>query len=145
MVEGSKWGPIDPPRAPPGGPVGPRFLSVTRVPTEVTKRYNEYIEVTTDANGRAPVAFNWRGRRYFVDQYLASWRVSEPTLGWGYFEYYRVLAHPEGTAATGDIDSDGFLVTRGAGVGGLEDRIGAVYDVRCFTESGDWKLVRMWD
>lgn len=113
----------------------------------MTKRYDEPIDVTSDPTDARPVAFRWRGRRYLVDQHLSSWRAAEP---WAHGtqpdrEYHRVLAHRAGTAATGDIDSDGFLVARGAGVGGPQDQIGAVYDVYCDPANGGWRLARVWD
>ena len=41
----------------------------------MTKRYDEPIEVTPDpAQGGAPLSFEWRGCRYDVDQWLATWR-----------------------------------------------------------------------
>jgi hypothetical protein len=107
---------------------------------ELTKRYDEPIEVTpkdAERSGAAPVAFAWRGRRYDVDQRLASWR--DGAEWWKHNgardrEYFRVLAHPAGALATGDLDADGFLRSAGA-----------VYDVYCDRATGTWRLARIWD
>ena len=40
----------------------------------MTKRYDEAIDVTPDPVDRAPIAFQWRGRRYEIDERLTSWR-----------------------------------------------------------------------
>jgi hypothetical protein len=108
----------------------------------VTKRYDESIEVTPAKEG--PEAFRWRGRRYEVDQWLASWREarwaddlenrSNGLSGSSDREFHRVLAHPAGVLATGDINPDGFIHTTSA-----------VYDI-CFNiGSATWQLVRIWD
>ena len=104
----------------------------------MTKRYDEPIEVTADpVEANAPVAFSWRGRRYEVDQRLERWReAAEWWNGDGRRdrEYFRVLARPSGTLATGDIDSDGFLCSAGA-----------VYDLYRDRAAGVWRLARVWD
>lgn len=106
----------------------------------MTKRYDDVIEVTSDpeASG-APLAFTWRGRRYTIDQRLTSWR--EAGEWWSARraaprdrEYFRVLARPADSFATGEIDPDGFLRT-----------IGAVYDVYLDRVRGGWRLARIWD
>jgi hypothetical protein len=104
----------------------------------VTKRYDEPIDVTADgADPSAPVAFSWRGRRYDIDQRLESWReATEPWNGDGGRdrEYFRVLAHPSGALASGDLDADGFLRSTGA-----------VFDVYRDRIRGHWHLARIWD
>jgi hypothetical protein len=104
----------------------------------VTKRYDEEIEVTHDPTGvNAPVAFEWRGRRYDVDQRLEQWReAGEWWTGDARRdrEYFRVLAHPAGAMITGDCDPDGFLYSAGA-----------VYDVYRDRAAGRWRLARIWD
>jgi len=104
---------------------------------DVTKRYDEPIEVIADpVEAHAPVAFSWRGRRYDIDQRIESWReAGEWWTGSEHRdrEYYRVLAHPAGTLATGELDSDGFLRSSGA-----------VYDVYR-DRAGLWRLARIWD
>jgi hypothetical protein len=104
---------------------------------QVTKRYDEPIEVTPDAAGAAPAWFSWRGRRYDIDQRLSQWREAGEwwdTDGHRDHEFFRVLAHPAGVMATGDLDADGFFV-----------RTGAVYDVYLDRARGDWRLARIWD
>jgi hypothetical protein len=104
----------------------------------VTKRYDDPIEVPADdVDGGAPSWFLWRGRRYDVDQHLASWR--EAGEWWNGArarerEYHRVLARPAGTLATGELDPDGFMRSTGA-----------VYDVYRDRLGGLWKLARVWD
>jgi hypothetical protein len=108
----------------------------------MAKRYEEAIEVTPDpANRAAPVSFRWRGRRYEVDQRLASWReAGEWWNGHGGpaavrdREFFRVLARPSGLLSTGDMDADGFMVS-----------CGAVYDVYRDRAQGGWRLARVWD
>jgi putative intracellular protease/amidase len=103
----------------------------------VAKRYDEPIDVTSDRSAGAPVSFSWRGRRYFVDQHLADWRdAGEYWDGPAHRDrrYHRVLAHPAGAAATGEVDADGFLRTSGA-----------VYDIYCDRAGGAWRLERIWD
>ena len=125
----------------------------------MTKRYDEAIEVTADPLARgAPLSFVWRGRRYEIDQWLASWReagewwtspphVNGHTNGSGANgsghgsggavrdrEYHRVLARPSGALATGDLDADGFMRSAGA-----------VYDVYRDRARGGWRLARIWD
>jgi uncharacterized protein DUF6504 len=104
----------------------------------VTKRYDEPIEVTAEASDAgAPVAFSWRGRHYDVDQHLEWWREAAETWngdGGRDCEYYRVLAHPSGALASGDLDADGFLRSTGA-----------VYDVYRDRLRGGWRLARIWD
>jgi hypothetical protein len=104
----------------------------------VTKRYDEPIEITPDpVDHNVPVAFSWRGRLYDVDQQLESWR--EGSEWWNGAarrdrEFFRVLARPAGALATGDLDSDGFMQSRGA-----------VYDVYRDRARGGWRLARIWD
>ncbi len=108
----------------------------------MAKRYDEPIEVVTEEAGpagssRAPFAFSWRGRRYEIDERLSTWR--EGGEWWTSNEvrereYFRVLAHPAGMQATGDIDSDGFIVT-----------CSSVYDIYRDRIRGDWRLARLWD
>ena len=104
----------------------------------MTKRYDEPIEVTVDpVETHAPVAFSWRGRRYDIDQRLERWReAGEWWNGDGRRdrEFFRVLARPSGTLATGDLDADGFMCSTGA-----------VYDVYRDRVAGVWRLVRIWD
>ena len=104
----------------------------------MSKRYDEPIEVTHDGPATAaPIAFAWRGRRYEVDQLLASWR--EAGEWWDRSrmhdrEYHRVVARPAGALATGDLDADGFMRS-----------VGAVYDVYQDWARGGWRLARIWD
>ena len=131
------------PRAfPEKGPIGPSTQTGYRVPLfslrgMVTKRYDEPIEITPDPYNDVPVAFSWRGRVYEVDQQLESWR--EGGEWWDGAarrdrEFFRVLARPAGALATGDLDSDGFMQSRGA-----------VYDVYRDRARGGWRLARIWD
>jgi len=114
----------------------------------VSKRYEEDIEVTPDpVDASAPLSFRWRGRRYEIDQRLGSWReAGEWWLAAGRNgngrtdrgprdrEYHRVLARPAGMFATGDLDADGFMRSRGA-----------VYDLFFDRVARTWKLARIWD
>ena len=117
----------------------------------VTKRYDEPIEVTPDPlEADAPIAFSWRGRRFDIDQRLASWREAgqwwegngsaQPSNGHdarkGLMEreFFRVFARPSGALASGDVDADGFMIS-----------VGAVYDVYRDRARGGWKLARIWD
>lgn len=115
----------------------------------VTKRYDEPIEVTPDPiDADAPIAFSWRGRRFDIDQRLASWREagrwwergSSPQSngaarnGLMEREFFRVFARPSGALASGDVDADGFMV-----------QVGAVYDVYRDRARGGWRLARVWD
>jgi hypothetical protein len=103
----------------------------------VTKRYDEEIEVAGGAGDGAPAWFCWRGRRYEVDQSLATWR--EAGEWWSSDQvrdrtWHRVLARPMGAFATGEVDSDGFLISAEA-----------VYDVYRERARGVWRLARVWD
>jgi hypothetical protein len=104
----------------------------------MTKRYDDDIEVTVGPwDGGAPAAFRWRGRRYDVDQPLATWREAGEWWsddGGRDRTYHRVLARPSGTFATGDVDADGAWVPAGA-----------VYDVYLDRPRGVWRLARIWD
>jgi Domain of unknown function (DUF6504) len=118
----------------------------------MAKRYDEPIEVTADpADSTAPSAFEWRGRRYDIDQRLASWReAGEWWNGYGHTaplgtngdrsanvrdrEFFRVLARPSESLATGDLDADGFLRSKGA-----------VYDVYRDLTRNCWRIARLWD
>ena len=121
-----------------GGPVGPPCSGQLRPADEVTKRYDEPIEVRADLrDGDAPLSFRWRGRHYEVDQHLGSWR--EAGEWWNGSarrdrEYHRLLAHPSGALSTGEVDSDGFLRSTGG-----------VYDVYLDRAAGGWRLTRVWD
>jgi len=115
----------------------------------MTKRYDDPIDMTTDpVDSSAPLSFMWRGRRYLVDQRLASWREDGGWWDAGQMrarEYYRVVAHLAGAGATGDLDADGFMSARGAALGGPQDQIGAVFDVYRDRGVGTWRLARVWD
>jgi hypothetical protein len=106
----------------------------------VAKRYEDPIEVATEEAGSepAPLAFRWRGRQYFVDERLSSWReAGEWWLASGAArerEYFRVLAHPAGSGATGDLDPDGFIVS-----------CSSVYDIYRDRIKGEWRMARVWD
>ena len=113
----------------------------------VTKRYDEPIDVTSDpVQGGAPLSFNWRGRRYEIDRWLATWREAgewwrrngsqDATTSNGVreHEYFRVLARPAGALASGDLDPDGFM-----------QHPGAVYDVYLDRVQRRWRLARVWD
>jgi hypothetical protein len=115
----------------------------------VSKRYDEPIEVTPDpAVGGAPRSFSWRGRRYEVDLPLTSWcEAGESWRGSGGAqdrEYFRVLARPSGVTASGDLDPDGFMTSRGAASAGPQGSR-AVYDVYRDRTKGAWCLARIWD
>jgi hypothetical protein len=103
----------------------------------VTKRYDEEIEVWGGPwDSGAPGAFRWRGRRYDVDQSLATWREAGEWWredGGRDRTYHRVLARPAEALATGEIDADGFMIS-----------LGAVYDVYLDRSRG-WRLARVWD
>lgn len=99
----------------------------------VTKRYDEPIEVDLSRG-----AFSWRGRRYSIDERLATWldagewwRAAERRDR----EYHRVLARPAGALIPGDVDPDGFLT--------LSPH--AVYDFYLDRVKGCWRLARVWD
>ena len=105
----------------------------------MTKRYDESIDVTCDpGSGGAPIAFSWRGHTYQVDRPLGSWL--EAGEWWNGSarrdrEYFRVLARPAGSLASGDLDPDGFMTPTGA-----------VYDVyRDRVDGKGWRLARVWD
>jgi hypothetical protein len=98
----------------------------------VSKRYDEAIEVTPDPDAHLPLSFLWRGRRYEVDQQIASWREGG---GWKEKDIHRVLARPAGVFATGDLDPDGFMTTTP----------GAVYDLSFDRIKKAWRLARIWD
>ncbi len=105
----------------------------------MTKRYDEPIEVTTDPFEGVPLAFRWRERLYEVDQSLATWRAagewysSNGALAPPDRVCYRLLAHPSGVLATGDLDAEGFMASTGA-----------VYDIYLDPGHG-WRLARLWD
>ena len=105
----------------------------------MAKRYDETIEVSIDdsswADERVPVAFSWRGKRYYVDERLSSWR--EAGQWWvspEEREYFRVVAHPAGSPATGELDADGFIVNNSS-----------VYDIYRDRLNGSWRMGRVWD
>lgn len=120
----------------------------------MSKRYDETIEVTSDPDRRGdvvPLAFSWRGRRYEIDQQLASWREGAEwwatTGGAGDRrgngrgprdqDCYRVLARPAGALATGDLDADGFMTP--------PPMPAAVYDLAFDRIQRRWRLSRIWD
>jgi len=103
----------------------------------VAKRYDDPIDVTADPQLAGPVSFSWRGRRYDVDEQLSNWR--DAGEWWDAErarerEYYRVLARPAGMLASGDLDPDGFMVSRAA-----------VYDIYFDRLRRDWRMARLWD
>lgn len=130
----------------------------------VAKRYDEPIDVTPDpARGGAPLSFNWRGRRYEIDQWLMNWREAgewwrragsnsgsprrdaeqnssgSPRRdarqnGAREHEFFRVLARPSGTFSTGDLDADGFM-----------QHAGGVYDIYIDLIHKQWRIARIWD
>ncbi len=123
----------------------------------MAKRYNESIEVTPDGGIEGPpLSFSWRGRRYVVDQQLASWReagewwnvrgagndagngasggVGKRDSQMRARAYYRILARPSGALSTGEVDSEGFLCSAGA-----------VYDIYLDQMRAEWHLARVWD
>ncbi len=116
----------------------------------MSKRYEEDIEVTPDpVDASSFVAFKWRGRRYEIDQHLASWLEGAE---WWHAAgvsngrdngnrriprdraYFRVLARPAGVLASGDLDANGYL-----------RRVSAVYDLFFDRIGRNWKLARIWD
>lgn len=111
----------------------------------MSKRYEEAIEVLPDPTDRhSPLAFCWRGRRYDIDQCLSNWLEGGE---WWHArgpdrndhgprdrEYFRVLARPAGTFASGELDADGFMATPSA-----------VYDLFFDRIRRTWKLARVWD
>ncbi len=122
----------------------------------MAKRYDEPIEVATEdgapngsgwGDANPPLEFSWRGRRYYVEERLSSWREAgqwwEPrndgksaagSAGAHYErEYFRVIAHKAG-ATTGDLDADGFLITSSS-----------VYDIYRDRTNGIWRMGRVWD
>lgn len=110
----------------------------------MTKRYDELIEVVPDpADELAPAAFSWRGRAYEVDERLTSWReAGEWWNGRAEMrdrEYFRVLAHPAGVLASGDVDADGFLQRD------MSLALGAVYEVYRDRVLDIWRIARVWD
>jgi Family of unknown function (DUF6504) len=107
--------------------------------SEITKRYDESIEVSATDREWGPAGFIWRGRRYEVDRPLASWREAPHVNGRNSHadrEFFRLLARPEGSLATGDLDADGYMQNVGSG---------AVYDVYLDPARGEWRLARVWD
>lgn len=121
----------------------------------MAKRYDEPIEVSTDDSGwdpSAPLAFAWRGKRYFVDERLSTWREAgqwwlpkpangkQPQRAAGSAgapyerEYFRVVAHPAGSGSTGELDADGFIVNNSS-----------VYDIYRDRINGTWCMGRVWD
>ncbi|MDQ4065653.1 MAG: DUF6504 family protein [Actinomycetota bacterium] len=112
----------------------------------MSKLYEEDIEVTPDpVDANSFVAFEWRGRRYEIDQHLASWLEGAEwwhAAGHGNGDrriprdraYFRVLARPAGALASGDLDADGYL-----------RRVSAVYDLFFDRIRRTWKLARIWD
>ena len=114
----------------------------------VAKRYDEPIDVTPDpARGGAPLSFNWRGRRYEIDQWLMNWREAGEwwrragSNGNGHssglpreHEFFRVLARPSGTFSTGELDADGFM-----------QHAGGVYDIYIDLIHKQWRIARIWD
>ena len=129
-----------------GGSLGPLEVP-PGVREDVSKRYEEDIEVTPDPSDRhSPLAFSWRGRRYEIDQRLSSWleggewwqAAGQSSNGRDHTprdrEYFRVLARPAGVLATGDLDPDGYM-----------QRASAVYDLFFDRVQRHWKLARIWD
>jgi hypothetical protein len=107
--------------------------------SEITKRYDESIEVSATDREWGPAGFIWRGRRYEVDRPLASWREAPHVNGRNSHadrEFFRLLARPEGSLATGDLDADGYMQNVDSG---------AVYDVYLDPARGEWRLARVWD
>jgi Family of unknown function (DUF6504) len=162
-TSGRNWDPMGPPdrrglhlgRCDLGGPMGPCFSG-----GKITKRYDEPIDVSAADREWGPATFVWRGRRYQVDRPLATWheathasnsaRRSESshaggsprrdagTNGNGSTDraFFRLLARPEGSLATGDLDADGYMQHVGSG---------AVYDVYLDPVRNEWRLARVWD
>ena len=115
----------------------------------MAKRYDEPIEVSTDDSGwdpHTPLAFAWRGRRYYVDERLSSWReagqwwraaasAGAPNeSGPQEREYFRVVAHPAGSGSSGQLDADGFIINNSS-----------VYDIYRDRINGIWRMGRVWD
>ncbi|HWL65107.1 MAG TPA: DUF6504 family protein [Actinomycetota bacterium] len=116
----------------------------------MAKRYDEQIEVSTTADDATPLSFTWRGRRYYVDERLSSWREggrwwhSERAVASASAqiernavyerEFFRVVAHQAGMGGTGELDPDGFVVT-----------CSSVYDICLDRIKGIWLMARLWD
>ena len=135
----------------------------------MTKRYDEPIEVTSDpVQGGAPLSFNWRGRRYEIDRWLATWREAG--------EWWRRHGSSNGSLETSDerssngasrgsaggieVPSNGVrereyyrVLARPAGAmasgdldpDGFMSHPGAVYDVYLDRVQRRWRLARIWD
>ncbi|HWC14639.1 MAG TPA: DUF6504 family protein [Actinomycetota bacterium] len=131
----------------------------------MSKRYDEAIEVTPDRDTQMPLSFSWRGRRYEIDQQLASWREGAEwwqardnangssgrtngspagtnggrsngsRRGPKDRDCFRVLARRAGVYATGELDPDGFMAAAPA----------AVYDLVFDRIKRSWLLSRIWD
>jgi hypothetical protein len=111
----------------------------------ITKRYDEPIDVSAADLEWGPAGFVWRGRRYEVDRPLATWREATHTRNGnkngrgqnGYVDksFFRLLARPASSLATGDLDSDGYI----------QHVSGAVYDVYLDPIRNEWRLARIWD
>jgi hypothetical protein len=117
----------------------------------ITKRYDEAIEVSAADREWGPAGFIWRGRRYEVDRPLATWREATHTNSNGQRRsdgtnrngqvppdraFFRLLARPEGSFATGDLDADGYMQPAVSG---------AVFDVYLDPVRNEWRLARIWD
>ena len=114
----------------------------------MAKRYDEQIEVATADDGGVvtPLSFTWRGRRYYIDERLSSWR--EGGRWWrspqgsgaskrdGAYEreFFRVVAHPAGMGGSGELDADGFIIT-----------FSSVFDLCLDRIRGIWLMARLWD
>ena len=139
----------------------------------MTKRYDEPIEVTSDpVQGGAPLSFNWRGRRYEIDRWLATWREagewwrrhgsSNGSLGYSDErssngvprDDRRASGTEHEVASNGVREREYFRVlARPAGAmssgdldpDGFMPHPGAVYDVYLDRVQRSWRLARIWD
>ena len=134
----------------------------------MTKRYDEPIDVTPDpAQGGAPLSFNWRGRRYEVDQWLMNWR--EAGEWWrgagtngsnsngsanGNGSSRRSAEQNENGSRNGPREREFFrVVARPSGTystgeldaDGFMQHAGGVYDVYIDLIRKEWRIARVWD
>jgi Family of unknown function (DUF6504) len=132
----------------------------------VAKRYDEPIDVTPDpARGGAPLSFNWRGRRYEIDQWLLNWR--EAGEWWRRAGSNGNGAHANSSNGNGSngngSNSNGFksvreheffrILARPSGTfstgeldaDGFMQHAGGVFDIYIDLINKQWRIARIWD